>query len=293
MKQYQQLLQHILDNGIWKDDRTGTGTYSCFGYQMRFNLAEGFPLVTTKKVHTKSIIHELLWFLKGDTNIQYLCQNGVRIWDDWPYEKYKKSTEFSGEDIKQFSQRISTDDSFAKQWGELGPVYGYQWRSWPAPDGRNVDQISKLIEQIKKTPTSRRLIVSAWNVPFIEDMALPPCHSLFQFYVLDGKLSCQLYQRSADVFLGVPFNMASYALLTMMIAQVTGLGLGDFVHTFGDVHLYSNHVEQAKLQLSREPRQLPKMQINREVKSVFDFRFEDFQLTDYNPYPHIAAEVAV
>lgn len=293
MKQYQQLLQHILDNGIWKDDRTGTGTYSCFGYQMRFNLAEGFPLVTTKKVHTKSIIHELLWFLKGDTNIQYLCQNGVRIWDDWPYEKYKKSTEFSGEDIKQFSQRISTDDSFAKQWGELGPVYGYQWRSWPAPDGRNVDQISKLIEQIKKTPNSRRLIVSAWNVPFIEDMALPPCHSLFQFYVLDGKLSCQLYQRSADVFLGVPFNIASYALLTMMIAQVTGLGLGDFVHTFGDVHLYSNHVEQAKLQLSREPRQLPKMQINREVKSVFDFRFEDFQLTDYNPYPHIAAEVAV
>jgi thymidylate synthase len=293
MKQYQQLLQHILDNGIWKDDRTGTGTYSCFGYQMRFNLAEGFPLVTTKKVHTKSIIHELLWFLKGDTNIQYLCQNGVRIWDDWPYEKYKKSAEFAGEDIKQFSQRISTDDTFAKQWGELGPVYGYQWRSWPAPDGRNVDQISKLIEQIKKNPTSRRLIVSAWNVPYIEDMALPPCHSLFQFYVLDGKLSCQLYQRSADVFLGVPFNIASYALLTMMIAQVTGLGLGDFVHTFGDVHLYSNHVEQAKLQLSREPRTLPKMQINPAVKSVFDFKFEDFQLTDYNPHPHIAAEVAV
>lgn len=293
MKQYQQLLQHILDNGIWKDDRTGTGTYSCFGYQMRFNLAEGFPLVTTKKVHTKSIIHELLWFLKGDTNIQYLCQNGVRIWDDWPYEKYKKSAEFAGEDIKQFSQRISTDDTFAKQWGELGPVYGYQWRSWPSPDGRNVDQISKLIEQIKKNPTSRRLIVSAWNVPYIEDMALPPCHSLFQFYVLDGKLSCQLYQRSADVFLGVPFNIASYALLTMMIAQVTGLGLGDFVHTFGDVHLYSNHVEQAKLQLSREPRTLPKMQINPAVKSVFDFKFEDFQLTDYNPYPHIAAEVAV
>lgn len=293
MKQYQQLLQHILDNGIWKDDRTGTGTYSCFGYQMRFNLAEGFPLVTTKKLHTKSIIHELLWFLKGDTNIQYLCQNGVRIWDDWPYEKYKKSVEFAGEDIKQFSQRIATDDTFAKQWGELGPVYGYQWRSWPAPDGRNVDQISKLIEQIKKNPNSRRLIVSAWNVPYIEDMALPPCHSLFQFYVLDGKLSCQLYQRSADVFLGVPFNIASYALLTMMIAQVTGLGVGDFVHTFGDVHLYSNHVEQAKLQLSREPRTLPRMLINPEVKDIFSFTYNDFQLTDYNPHPHIAAEVAV
>jgi thymidylate synthase len=293
MKQYQQLLQHILDNGIWKNDRTGTGTYSCFGYQMRFNLAEGFPLVTTKKVHIKSIIHELLWFLKGDTNIQYLCRNGVHIWDDWPYEKFKKSADFAGEDIKQFAQKISSDDTFAKQWGELGPVYGYQWRSWPAPNGGTVDQISKLIEQIHNNPNSRRLIVSAWNVPFIEDMALPPCHSLFQFYVLDGKLSCQLYQRSADVFLGVPFNIASYALLTMMIAQVTGLGLGDFVHTFGDVHLYSNHVEQAKLQLSREPRSLPKMLINPEVKSVFDFKFEDFQLTDYHPHPHIAAEVAV
>ena len=293
MKQYLDLLQHILDNGVWKDDRTGTGTYSVFGYQMRFNLQDGFPLVTTKKVHTKSIIHELLWFLTGDTNIQYLAQNGVRIWDDWPYEKYKKSAEFGGEDIKQFAQRIATDNDFAKQWGELGPVYGYQWRSWPAPDGQQVDQITKLIEQIKRNPTSRRLIVSAWNVPYIEDMALPPCHSLFQFYVLDGKLSCQLYQRSADVFLGVPFNIASYALLTMMIAQVTGLGLGDFVHTFGDVHLYSNHVEQAKLQLSREPRALPKMVINADVKDIFSFKYEDFQLVDYNPHPHIAAEVAV
>lgn len=293
MKQYLDLLQHIIDNGVWKDDRTGTGTYSVFGYQMRFNLQDGFPLVTTKKVHTKSIIHELLWFLQGDTNIQYLAQNGVRIWDDWPYEKYRKSAEFAGEDIKQFAQRIATDNDFAKQWGELGPVYGYQWRSWPAPDGQQVDQITKLIEQIKRNPTSRRLIVSAWNVPYIEDMALPPCHSLFQFYVLDGKLSCQLYQRSADVFLGVPFNIASYALLTMMIAQVTGLGLGDFVHTFGDVHLYSNHVEQAKLQLSREPRALPKLVINPDVKDIFSFKYEDFQLVDYNPHPHIAAEVAV
>jgi thymidylate synthase len=293
MKQYHDLLQHILDNGVWKDDRTGTGTYSQFGYQMRFNLEDGFPLVTTKKVHTKSIIHELLWFLNGDSNIQYLCRNGVRIWDDWPYEKYKKSAEFGGEDIKQFAQRIATDDAFAKQWGELGPVYGYQWRSWPAPGGETVDQIAKLVEQIKKNPTSRRLIVSAWNVPYIEDMALPPCHSMFQFYVLNGKLSCQLYQRSADVFLGVPFNIASYALLTMMIAQVTGLGLGDFVHTFGDVHLYSNHIDQAKLQLSRELRSLPKMVINPDVKDIFSFKYEDFQLTDYNPHPHIAAEVAV
>lgn len=293
MKQYHQLLQHILDNGVWKDDRTGVGTYSVFGHQMRFNLHEGFPLLTTKKVHTKSIIYELLWFLMGDSNIQYLCKNGVRIWDDWPYEKYRKSAEFGGEDIKQFAQRIATDEVFAKQWGELGPVYGYQWRSWPAPDGRAIDQITQLIEQIKKNPHSRRLIVSAWNVPYIESMALPPCHTMFQFYVSEGKLSCQLYQRSADVFLGVPFNIASYALLTMMVAQVTGLGLGDFVHTFGDVHLYSNHVEQAKLQLSRDFRPLPKMTLNPEVKSIFDFQYSDFTLSDYNPHPHIAAEVAV
>lgn len=293
MKQYLDLLQLILDKGVWKDDRTGTGTYSLFGHQMRFNLAEGFPLVTTKKVHTKSIIYELLWFLKGDSNIQYLDQNGVRIWDDWPYEKYKKSAEFGGEDIKQFGQRIAANNDFAKKWGELGPVYGYQWRSWPGRDGSSVDQIAQLIDQIKKNPHSRRLIVSAWNVPYINSMALPPCHTMFQFYVSEGKLSCQLYQRSADVFLGVPFNIASYALLTMMVAQVTGLGLGDFVHTFGDVHLYSNHVEQAKLQLSREPRPLPKMIINPEVKDIFSFQYSDFTLVDYNPHPHIAAEVAV
>jgi thymidylate synthase len=293
MQQYHDLVQHIIDNGYWKDDRTGTGTYSVFGYQMRFNLEAGFPLVTTKKLFTKAIIHELLWFLNGDSNIQYLCQNGVRIWDDWPFATYKKSAEYAGEDIKAFAQRVATDEAFAKQWGELGPVYGYQWRSWPTPSGGSVDQIANLIQQIKTNPNSRRLIVSAWNVPYIDTMALPPCHTMFQFYVLNGKLSCQLYQRSADVFLGVPFNIASYALLTMMVAQVTGLGLGDFVHTFGDVHLYSNHLEQAKLQLSRDCRPLPKMKINPEVKSIFDFKYEDFALENYDPHPHIAGEVAV
>ncbi len=302
MKQYHELLKHILDKGTWKDDRTGVGTYSTFGYQTRVNLQEGFPLVTTKKLYTKAIIHELLWFLKGETNIQYLCKNGVRIWDDWPYEKYKKSNEFGGEDIKAFAQKIASDDAFAKKWGNLGPVYGYQWRSWPAPDGKTVDQITNLINQIKKNPYSRRLMVSAWNVPYIEDMALPPCHTMFQFYVSPpdatkgeekGKLSCQLYQRSADVFLGVPFNIASYALLTIMVAQVCDLAIGDFVHTFGDVHLYSNHIEQAKLQLSRDLRPLPKMQINTAVKNIFDFKYEDFELVGYNPHPHIAAEVAV
>lgn len=293
MQQYHDLLQHIIDQGVWKDDRTGTGTYSVFGYQMRFNLQDGFPLLTTKKLFTKAIIQELLWFLNGDSNIQYLCKNGVRIWDDWPYAKYKQSADFAGEDIKAFAQRIASDDAFAQKWGELGPVYGYQWRSWPAPDGQSVDQITNLIAQIKKNPDSRRLIVSAWNVPYIDSMALPPCHTMFQFYVSEGKLSCQLYQRSADVFLGVPFNIASYALLTMMVAQVCGLGLGDFVHTFGDVHLYSNHVEQAKLQLSRDCRPLPKMNMNAAVQSIFDFKYEDFTLTDYNPHPHIAGEVAV
>ncbi len=264
MQQYLQLVQHIIDNGTEKTDRTGTGTKSCFGYQMRFNLAEGFPLVTTKKLHLKSIIHELLWFLKGDTNIQYLKDNGVRIWDEWADEN-----------------------------GDLGPVYGKQWRSWEAPNGVVIDQISDLIQQIKKTPDSRRLIVSAWNVGDLSKMALMPCHNMFQFYVADGKLSCQLYQRSADVFLGVPFNIASYALLTMMIAQVCDLEYGDFVHSFGDVHLYNNHVEQAQLQLSRAPFPLPTMKINPAVKDIFDFKFEDFTLENYECHPGIKAPVAV
>lgn len=264
MQQYHDLLKHILENGTFKDDRTGTGTTSVFGYQMRFNLQEGFPLVTTKKLHLRSIIHELLWFLKGDTNINYLKENGVKIWDEW-----------------------------ADEDGNLGPVYGYQWRSWPAAGGKHVDQITQVIEQIKNNPNSRRHIVSAWNVGEIENMALPPCHAFFQFYVADNKLSCQLYQRSADTFLGVPFNIASYALLTMMVAQVCGLELGDFVHTFGDVHLYSNHIEQTELQLTRDFRPLPKMEINPEVKNIFDFTFEDFKLVGYDPHPHIKAAVAV
>ncbi len=264
MRQYIDLLDHILENGTQKGDRTGTGTLSCFGYQMRFDLSEGFPVCTTKKLHLRSIIHELLWFLSGDTNIKYLKENGVRIWDEWADEN-----------------------------GDLGPVYGYQWRSWPTSSGDSVDQISRLVEMIKTNPNSRRLMVSAWNCEFIEDMALPPCHTMFQFYVADGKLSCQLYQRSADTFLGVPFNIASYALLTLMLAQVCDLEPGDFVHTFGDVHLYNNHIEQAKLQLTREPRPLPQMKINPEVKNIFDFKFEDFQLVNYDPHPHIKAEVSV
>ena len=264
MQQYLQLVQHIIDHGTEKTDRTGTGTKSCFGYQMRFNLAEGFPLVTTKKLHLKSIIHELLWFLKGDTNIQYLKDHGVRIWDEWADEN-----------------------------GDLGPVYGKQWRSWEAPNGVVIDQISELIQQIKKTPDSRRLIVSAWNVGDLSKMALMPCHNMFQFYVADGKLSCQLYQRSADVFLGVPFNIASYALLTMMIAQVCDLEYGDFVHSFGDVHLYNNHMEQANLQLSRTPFPLPMMKINPAVKDIFAFQFEDFTLENYECHPGIKAPVAV
>jgi len=264
MRQYHQLMQHVLDQGVEKHDRTGTGTISVFGYQMRFNLEEGFPMVTTKKLHLRSIIHELIWFLKGETNIQYLKENGVSIWDEW-----------------------------ADEHGNLGPVYGSQWRSWKGADGNAVDQITQVIEQIKKNPDSRRLIVSAWNVAEIEKMALPPCHAFFQFYVANGKLSCQLYQRSADIFLGVPFNIASYALLTMMVAQVCGLGYGDFVHTLGDAHLYSNHLEQTKLQLSRECRSLPTMKINPEIKSIFDFKFEDFELLNYDPHPHIKAPVAV
>ena len=293
MQAYLDLLKKILDDGTLKNDRTGTGTKSIFGYQMRFNLNDGFPLLTTKKLHTKSIIHELLWFLKGDTNIEYLAKNGVRIWDDWPYAIYKKSPEFAGESIKEFSEKIATDSLFAKQFGNLGPVYGYQWRSWPAPNGQSIDQISQLIDQLKKNPDSRRHIISAWNVPFINEMALPPCHCLFQFYVADNKLSCMLYQRSADTFLGVPFNIASYALLTMMIAQVCGFELGDFVHTLGDTHLYTNHFEQAKLQLKRIPGELPQMKINPAIKSIFDFTFDDFELVNYNAQPHIKADVSV
>lgn len=264
MKQYHDLMAHVLEHGVEKTDRTGTGTISVFGYQMRFNLAEGFPLLTTKKLHTRSIIHELLWFLKGSTNIQYLKENGVSIWDEWADEK-----------------------------GELGPVYGYQWRSWPKPDGGHIDQITKVIDMIRKTPDSRRLIVSAWNVADIDSMKLPPCHAFFQFYVAEGKLSCQLYQRSADIFLGVPFNIASYALLTMMVAQVCGLEAGEFIHTLGDAHLYTNHLDQTRLQLSRDLRPLPKMKINPAITSLFDFRFEDFSLTDYDPHPHIKAAVAI
>ena len=264
MKQYHDLLQHIIDHGVKKEDRTGTGTISVFGYQMRYNLQEGFPCVTTKKLHLRSIIHELLWFLKGDTNIQYLKENNVSIWDEWADEN-----------------------------GNLGPVYGSQWRSWPTADGRHIDQITQVIEQIKNNPDSRRIIVSAWNVGEIDKMALPPCHAFFQFYVADGKLSCQLYQRSADTFLGVPFNIASYALLTMMMAQVCGLEAGDFVHTLGDAHLYSNHIEQAQLQLSREFRPLPTMKMNPEVKSLFDFTYDDFELCNYDPHPHIKAAVAI
>ena len=264
MQQYLDLLAHIRDTGHKKEDRTGTGTLSVFGHQMRFDLGAGFPMLTTKKLHLKSIIHELLWFLSGDTNIAYLKENGVRIWDEWADEN-----------------------------GDLGPVYGHQWRSWPTPDGQKIDQISLLLEQIKKNPDSRRHIVSAWNVAEVENMALPPCHCLFQFYVADGKLSCQLYQRSADVFLGVPFNISSYALLTLMIAQVLDLEPGDFVHTSGDVHLYMNHIEQAEEQLTRQPRSLPKMEINGQVKDLFSFKYDDFTLSDYDPHPHIKAVVAV
>lgn len=264
MKQYHDLMKHILENGVEKGDRTGTGTKSVFGHQIRFDLAEGFPVITTKKLHLKSIIHELLWFLQGDTNIKYLKDNGVRIWDDW------------------------ADDE-----GNLGPVYGYQWRNWPDGNGGTIDQIEKLIDQIKTNPNSRRLIVSAWNVADVDNMALPPCHTFFQFYVANGKLSCQLYQRSADVFLGVPFNIASYSLLVLMVAQVCGLEPGEFVHTFGDAHLYSNHFEQTELQLTRDFRPLPTMKMNPDVKNIFDFKFEDFELVGYDPHPHIKAAVAV
>jgi thymidylate synthase len=293
MIQYHNLLKHVLANGTRKEDRTGTGTISVFGYQMRFDLAEGFPLVTTKKVHLKSVIHELLWFLQGSTNIEYLAQNKVRIWDDWPYAAYKKSADFQGEDIRTFADRVASDADFAAKWGELGPVYGYQWRSWPTPDGRHIDQISEVIQQIKNNPDSRRLIVSAWNPGQINQMALPPCHAFFQFYVADGKLSCQLYQRSADIFLGVPFNIASYALLVLMVAQVCGLQPGEFVHTFGDAHIYLNHLDQVQEQLSRECRSLPVMKLNPEITDIFGFAYNHFELTGYDPHPHIKGEVAV
>jgi thymidylate synthase len=293
MHQYLDFLSHIIQHGTRKEDRTGTGTISVFGYQMRFNLQEGFPLVTTKKVHLKSIIYELLWFLNGDTNISYLAQHGVSIWDDWPYSRYKGSPSYQGETIKEFAQKIAADPEFARKWGDLGPVYGYQWRSWPAGIDASIDQIAQLIQQIKTNPDSRRLIVSAWNPAEVDKMTLPPCHSLFQFYVLDGKLSCQLYQRSADAFLGVPFNIASYALLTMMVAKVCDLQPGDFVHTFGDAHIYLNHLDQVNEQLSRTPRPMPVIRINREVDDIFNFRYEDFELLQYDPYPPIKAPVAV
>lgn len=288
MKQYIDLCNYILNNGVKKDDRTGTGTISVFGYQMRFNLGEGFPLLTTKKVHLKSIIHELLWFISGSTNIKYLVDNDVRIWNDWPYDLYKKSPDFQGETIEEFAAKIKESDEFAKKYGNLGPVYGKQWR-----DFNGVDQLSNLIEQIKTNPNSRRLIISAWNPAEVDKMALPPCHSFMQFYVAEGKLSCQLYQRSADVFLGVPFNIASYALFTMMIAQVCGLEPGDFVHTLGDAHIYLNHLDQVNKQIKRSLRSLPKMVINPNVKSIFDFKYEDFTLLNYNPHSGIKGKVAV
>jgi thymidylate synthase len=292
VKQYLEFLKHILDNGTYKDDRTNTGTISTFGYQMRFDLSQGFPLLTTKKVHLKSIIYELLWFIKGDTNIKYLVDHGVRIWNEWPYEHYKKSKDYQGETIQEFAEKIKQDEGFAEKYGNLGPVYGYQWRHFDGPNGY-VDQLKWVINEIKTNPNSRRLIVNSWQPNQIKDMALPPCHMMFQFYVNDNKLSCQLYQRSADAFLGVPFNIASYSLLTMMIAQICNLEVGEFVHTIGDAHIYMNQIEQVKLQLSRTPRELPKMMINKEVKCIEDFKYEDFKLVDYNPHPTIKAQVAV
>lgn len=290
MKQYLDLCRRILNEGSFKGDRTGTGTYSVFGHQMRFNLNEGFPLLTTKKVFLKGIIHELLWFISGSTNIKYLVDNDVKIWNEWPYEIYKKSDEYQNETLDEFVLKIKEDDKFAQKWGELGPVYGKQWRDF---NGEGIDQLSNLIEQIKTNPNSRRLIICAWNPCEVDKMALPPCHSFMQFYVIDNKLSCQLYQRSGDVFLGIPFNIASYSLFTMMIAQVCGLGVGDFVHTIGDAHIYSNHIDQVNLQLSRDTRELPTMNINKNVKSIFDFKYEDFELVNYNPHKAIKGKVAV
>lgn len=298
--QYLDLLKDILENGVFKQDRTGTGTYSVFGRQIRFDLSAGFPLLTTKKVYMRAIIHELLWFLMGTGNIKYLVDNDVHIWDEWPYKYYAleaRSKKLEAMTKEDFIEKIKTDGKFAKKWGNLGPVYGVQWRHWRTEKGKEIDQIAQVIEEIKKTPFSRRLIVSAWNAGDIEEMAkagLPPCHTMFQFYVsADKKLSCQLYQRSADMFLGVPFNIASYALLTLMVAQVTGLKPGDFVHTFGDTHIYSNHLEQVKEQLKRKPKIFPTMKLNQKVKDIFGFTFEDFTLENYDPHPPIKGKVAI
>lgn len=288
MKQYLDLCRHVLENGTEKHDRTGVGTRSLFGYQMRFDLSEGFPLLTTKRVFLKAIIHELLWFIRGETNIKYLVDNDVKIWNEWPYEWFKKSKDYQGETLEEYVEKIKTDEEFAKKHGELGPVYGKQWR-----DFNGYDQLMNVINEIKTNPYSRRLIVNAWNPPELHKMALPPCHMMFQFYVNNGKLSLQLYQRSADIFLGVPFNIASYSLLLMMVAQVTNLEVGEFVHTLGDAHIYDNHVSQINLQLSREPRPLPTMKLNKDVKNILDFKYEDFTLENYNPHKRIVGAVAV
>lgn len=292
MKQYLDLCRLVLEKGTKKEDRTGTGTISYFGCQSRYDLSEGFPLLTTKKVHLKSIIHELLWFLSGETNIRPLCLNGVKIWNEWPYEIYCKSPDYQGETMEEYVQKVIDDEEFAAKHADLGPVYGKQWRAFGV-DAFEVDQLKRVIQQIKENPTSRRLIVVAWNPLVIDQMALPPCHMMFQFYVSDNKLSCMLYQRSGDIFLGVPFNIASYALLTMMVAHVTGLEVGEFVHTIGDAHIYLNHLEQINLQLSREPRELPKMKILRKVENIEDFKYEDFELIDYHPHGRIKGKVAV
>jgi thymidylate synthase len=305
MRQYLDLLKDVLENGTEKKDRTGVGTISVFGRQTRYDLSAGFPLLTTKKMFTKAIIHELLWFLKGESNIKYLVDNDVKIWNEWPFRAYLAKTgqpaptvgsdEWNAK-LAEFVEKIKTDDAFAKEFGELGPVYGYQWRKWPTPNGGHIDQIEQIERMLRVNPDSRRIILSAWNTADVEEMAkagLPPCHLLSQFYVADGKLSCQMYQRSGDLFLGVPFNVASYALLTMMMAQVTGHKLGDFVHTFGDVHIYKNHVDQVKEQLTREPKPIPTMKLNPAVKSIFDFKYEDFTLENYDPYPAIKAPIAV